>query len=259
MHVLIDLSDLLHKVHFGYGGTILNTLSINDIALVFHIAPLHYLPFIARSKSLKSKVTLRGEGFAESHFRSKSKHLDAQRGFGDYIHLSTVNRPPILAAKLSGGFPHICLSVPATVLDGVTFDLCRYNVAMSRQLRRDGKPGFPEGPGNGSYYGHNQLPIARTEMEQTQLLQSRNGEMLEVLVKPPIALPNGTQVTVFNGHDRAVAMKTLEQLNVEWAVSLANAPDYQARPEHSDACEQFIDFSLADEIWRGNGLEFDRV
>lgn len=237
----------------------MNTLVANHIDLIFHVAPLHYLPFIARSKTLKSKVTLRHEGFAETHFRSKSNHLDQQRGFGDYIHLSTVGRPPILHAKLSGGFPHVCLSVPTTSLNGEDFDLCRYNVAMSRQLRRGGKPGFAEGPANGRYYDQYQIPIARTELEQRQLIQSRNGEMLEVLVKPPLALPDNTQVSVFSVGDLEAVRKILEQLNAPWPVLLANAPSYTARPEYSDACEQFIAISLDDENWRGNGLEFDRV
>lgn len=237
----------------------MNTLVTHGIELVYHVAPLHYLPFIARSNSLKSKATLRQEGFAETHFRSKSKHLDAQRGFGDYVHLSTVGRPPILGAKLSGGFPHICLSVPTTSLNGVDFDLCRYNVAMSRQLRRDGRPGFAEGPANGWYYDNHQIPIARTEGEQGQLIQSRNGEMLEVLVKPPFPLPNNTRVSVFSGRDRETALNILEQVNAAWIVSLANAPEYQARPQYLEACEQFIETSLEDENWRGNGLEFDRV
>ena len=237
----------------------MNTLVTNDIDSIFHIAPLHYLTFIARSKSLKSKETLRHEGFKETHFRSKSKHLDAKRGFGDYVHLSTVDHPPILVAKLAGGFPHISLSIPATSLDGIEFDLCRYNVAMSRQLRRDGKPGFAEGPANGWYYDHYQIPIARTEIEQRQLIQSRNGEMLEVLVKPPVVLPGNTQVSVFSGSDREVVLNVLQRLNLPWNVVLSNAPNYTPRPEYFGACEHFIKASLEDENWRGNGLEFDRV
>lgn len=130
---------------------------------------------------------------------------------------------------------------------------------MSRQLRRDGRPGFAEGPANGWYYDNHQIPIARTEGEQGQLIQSRNGEMLEVLVKPPFPLPNNTRVSVFSGRDRETALNILEQVNAAWIVSLANAPEYQARPQYLEACEQFIETSLEDENWRGNGLEFDRV
>ena len=173
--------------------------------------------------------------------------------------MSTVGRPPILKAKLSGGFPHICFSVPSSALDNLDFDLCRYNVAMSRQLRRNGKPGFNEGPENGWYYGQRQIPIARTEAEQSQLIQSRNGEMLEVLCKSTIALPNETCVSVFSGNDREVALQTLGHLDVDWTVSLSNAPDYQVRREYSSACQQFIETSLEDSHWKGNGLEFDKV
>ncbi len=237
----------------------MNTLLANGIDLVFHVAPLHYLPFIARSRLLKSKATLRVEGFSESHFRSKSKHLDSQRGFGDYIHLSTIGHPPILEAKLAAGFPHVCLSIQAGILNGTEFDLCRYNVAMSRQLRRNDKPGFAEGPANGRYYDDQQIPIARTDLEQQQLIQARNGEMLEVLVKPPLALPENTRVSVFSSEDREKAVSVLEQLGAEWTVSLANAPGYQARDHYSSACDQFIDMCLDDDSWKGNGLEFDRI
>lgn len=50
---------------------------------VYHSAPLHYLVFIARSKSLRSKPSLIKAGFEETHFRSKSKTLDRSRGFGE--------------------------------------------------------------------------------------------------------------------------------------------------------------------------------
>lgn len=240
-------------------GVALNTLSENGIGTVFHVAPLHYLPFIARTKSLKSKETLRSEGFSEAHFRSKSKHLDAQRGFGNYIHFSTVARPPILLAKLDRGFPHICLSIPAEALDGVEYDLCRYNVAMSRQLRRGNMPGFAEGPENGRYYGDRQIPIARSKEEQTQLISSRKGKMLEVLCTPPFALSEATSIATFSAADHDAVLQILEKLDVCWTVTLSNAPNYSAREEYSVACQKYIEISLEDPAWMGDGLEFDKV
>ncbi len=237
----------------------MNTLLTSGIEVVYHVAPLHYLPFIARSKGLKSKKELRSEGFEETHFRSKSWHLDVQRGFGDYVHLSTIGRPPILRAKLSAGFPHVCLSIPAYALNGLDFDLCRYNIAMTRKLRRGGKQGFEEGPASGRYYESKEIPIARTEGEQRQLIQARKGDMLEVLVKPPVPLPNNTQVFVFGRKDRDLSKVILEQSLCPWGVSLANTPEYQARPDYMNACERYIEMSLSDEEWRGNGLDYDKV
>ena len=115
-----------------------------DIEFVSHHASLHYLPFIARSRALKSKPRLRDEGFDNSHFRSLSSRSDVNRGFGDYAFLTLALQPRIVQAKLKKGFPHITFLVPISAFEEIHFDLCRYNVAMTRYLRRDGKPGFPE-------------------------------------------------------------------------------------------------------------------
>ena len=235
----------------------LNTLIANGIESIFHVAPLHYLPYIARSQSLKSKATLLREGFSETHFRRTSRRQDTQRGFGEYIHLSTDSCPPILKLKLLRGFPHIVLVVPATALNNLAFDLCRYNVAKTRQLRRDGKPGYDEGPANGWYHDRCQIPIARYEEEQNQLIQSRCGEMLEVLCKPEIALPNDTRVFVFDKDDCDTARMILAELNVSWAVSRLSKPDYQVHTQYSVKCRRFIECLLKDENWKGNGLDFD--
>ena len=237
----------------------MNILSNYGVDRVFHIVPLHYVPFIARSLQLKSKATLRSEGFLETHFRSKSKHLDDQRGFGDYIHLSTVSHPPILEAKLSGGFPHVCISLPVSSLNGMKYDLCRYNVAMTRKLRRNGNLGFQEAPKNGRYYEKMQIPIARKGLEQRQLIENNQGKMLEVLCKPSIPLDQETFITAFSNEDRQAVQKTLNELGVGWGTLISNKPSYMASQKHFEACLSFMEASLGDSDWKGNGLEFDKV
>jgi hypothetical protein len=58
------------------------------IIAVNHYAPLHYLPFIGRTRFLKSKPALHAAGFPNHHFRSKSKRSDVERGFRNYAFLT---------------------------------------------------------------------------------------------------------------------------------------------------------------------------
>jgi len=74
------------------------------VRALYHYAPLHYLPFIARSAALLSKLGLRREGFPEKHFRSTSYRQDMARGFERFVHLTIDPHPPILQAKLKRGF-----------------------------------------------------------------------------------------------------------------------------------------------------------
>lgn len=108
----------------------------NGIAAVHHYTPIHYLPFIARSGLLKGKPSLQRDGFARSHLRSMSHKQDIERGFGVYGFLTIDQQPRILSAKLGAGFPHIGILVPSSAIEGQDFALCRYNVAMTRFLKR---------------------------------------------------------------------------------------------------------------------------
>ncbi len=236
----------------------MNILVHHGIDYVFHIAPIHYLPFIAKSQKLKSKITLRNEGFLDTHFRSMSKNRDEERGFGDYIHLSTIAYPPILKSKLKGGFPHICIYIPTSALDNICYDLCKYNIAMSRELKKDGKGGVEEKPENGRYYGEMQIPIARTVQEQNALIASNKKEMLEVICKPPISLSPETLITTFSNDDRQLAQEILDGLGVDWGIQTAKE-NYQVSPKHNESCRLFIEKALADPDWKGDGLEFDKV
>src|SRR5207237_6387189 len=110
-------------------------LTSHGVTNVFHYAPLHYILFIARSKALFSKNELRRLGYDASHFRRTSRRPDEQRGFSDYVHLTLNHFPPILKAKLAGGFPHFEIRVPAEHVEKATVHLCRYNIAKCRFLR----------------------------------------------------------------------------------------------------------------------------
>lgn len=191
-----------------------------------------------------------------------SKRQDVSRGFGKYVHLTTHPAPPILKAKLSAGFPHVRLSIPSVALDGIPFDLCRFNVAMTRRLRRDGKSGFAESPTNGRYYGNAMIPVARTVADQYAMLgvHSEMASMIEVLVAKRLALPDDVVIEPFSKEDFSQAKQVLQALDAPWRVVVAEPPgNYRPNGKYVDSVVSFVARALADPNWLGDGLEFDRL
>ncbi len=227
-----------------------------------HYTPLHYLPFIARQGALLSKPVLRKQGFAETHFRSKSRALDEARGFGEYAHLTLHQEPPILRAKLTGGFPHVQVQIPESALDGVSFDLCRFNVAMTRKLRRGTSEGHLASPENGRYIGNRQIPIARADRDKSTMLvkAALDKGMIEVLVPGSLELPDETRIHCYSAADAVAAAAILKRIQRPWHVTLHGQPDtYTRKPRFAAQVEAFIQHSMRDENWKGDGLEYDKV
>lgn len=237
-------------------------LEDQKIDCVHHYAPLHYLPFIARSKALMSKPSLEVAGFAKTHLRSMSHAQDVERGFGAYSHLTIEPSPRILKAKLDAGFPHVGIAVPTSSIEAVEFSLCRFNVAMTRFLRRDGKPGFPESSTNGRYYDGHQIPIARTDEDKSAMLAKHlpAGTMIEVLVHGDLDLPKETEVLCFSPENKVLVESVLGQLRNIWNVKLLKPPGpYPRNHAHVENVTAFVQRAVAEPDWRGNGLEFDRL
>jgi len=233
------------------------------VAFVPHYTPLHYLPFILRDGKLRSKPSLREEGFEDTHFRSKSYRHDQGRGFGEYAFLTLDQAPRILGAKLKGGFPHVAIEIPETAFDEVDFHLCRYNVAFTRVLRRDGLPGRPEGSGNGRYYEDKQIPSARTEADKREMLDQYLNDpktMIEVLVPGALEIPVDMRITCFHDDDVQIAQDIVRGINCpQYVVQLSNDLKYKPKKQHQQNVAYYIDTALADPDWRGNGLEYDKV
>lgn len=236
-------------------------LGQHGIDRIYHFAPLHYLPFIAQDRQLKSKPVLELDGFAKSHFRSTSGHIDIQRGFRNYVHLSTHSEPPILRAKLRAGFPHFGLELRTSDFTEMPHDLCRFNIAKTRQLRRDGKPGFRESDANGRYYDGLQIPIARSQHEKDRMLSVRKGDpMIEVLINERVHLNGTVNLLTYCEEDQGIAQSVLECLGVNWAVTASDIScPYDRSAVYAASVEDFIEKALSDRTWRGNGLEFDQV
>jgi hypothetical protein len=232
------------------------------ISHVRHYAPLHYLPFIARSALLLSKPSLTAHGFGQSHLRAKSHEQDVKRGFGDCAFLTLDHKARILKAKLEGGFPHIGIAVPAKSVEATDYSLCRYNVAMTRQLRRDGKSGFEESSSNGRYYDGRQIPIARSAAEKNALLKAHFGTdtMIEVLIHGDLPLPNETSIICFCDEDALIAEEIISKLGSPWTLKMEQPPTtYRRKDSYGRSVSEFIARSVSDPDWRGNGLDFDRV
>lgn len=240
----------------------LSVLKANGINFVHHYAPLHYLPFIARSRVLMCKPSLAQEGFGPKHLRSKSSKQDQARGFGKYAFLTLDEKARILKAKLQAGFPHIGIKIPSEAVETTEYSLCRYNVAMTRYLRRGESPGFEESASNGRYYGKQQIPVARTQSDKLTLLQTHlpKKTMIEVLIDGDLPLPDETEIICFSLNDKELADSTLEILGRPWATRVIPPPGpYQRSNQYVSEVVEFIAQAIKDEHWRGNGLEFDRV
>lgn len=235
-------------------------LSSRAFLHVYHYAPLHYLPFIARSRLLLSKRRLRAAGYDLSHFRSTSRGQDNARGFDNYVHLMLTQFPPILISKLSRGFPHFEIQIPVTHLERREFHLCRYNIAKSRYLKRPGATAPVECAANGWYHGDKQLPTAESIEECEALLNGSAGKrVIEALV--PSNLPLGRDITLlfFSRDERDLAKEVLRDLNVPWKTEMAETKFYAPKREYRLRVRQFIRTAAADPAWFGDGLEYDRV
>jgi hypothetical protein len=230
------------------------------VSRIYHYAPLHYLPFIARRGALLSKTELRRLGFRDSHFRTTSRAQDEQRGFARYVHLTLDAHPPILLAKLEGGFPHFEVAIPAARFDALDYSLCRFNIAKTRYLR-GGRQEPPECDQNGRYYGDMRLPIATTLEERKALLRHNYGKnMIEVLVPEQLPLVEGTAFRFFDDDDLACARQVLHDLSVEiYRLERDARLQYGPSAQHREAVRQVLLRAVADPSWLGSGLEFDRV
>lgn len=234
-------------------------LTERGVEFVYHYAPLHYLPFIARSRCLLSKPALIRAGFTEQHFRSTSRKQDQDRGFSEYIHLAVGTQPPILKTKLAAGFPHFELEIPARAVEQTEFHLCRFNIAKTRYFK-GAKQEPPECPQNGYYYNGKRIPIAKTRADRVALFRANYGtNMIEVLVPHHLDLPDTTVVTVFSHEDEAIARRVLGAVDVPWRLASIGTGGYPRRVDYAHQVRTFIEQALHDHNWIGDALEFDRV
>jgi hypothetical protein len=246
--------------HSNWRVTLLN--SEFGIHQVFHIAPLHYLPFIARTRRLLARPKLKDIGYADSHFRKTSHQSDASRGFGDRVFLSTIRLPPILLTKLEKGFPHVRFDIAISALQAAEFDLCRYNVAKNRSNLRGGPvSSHSEGGSNGRYYDGKQLPVARSSADMAAMLRRHwgTGQGIEVQVRDSVPLPDSLVVTCFSEADQAIAASVILRTGRNWKTTKIKLSDYRRSSKLARQVEAFCERALTAPDWKGDGLDFDRL
>ncbi len=230
-----------------------------NIEWIFHTTPLHYIPSVMHESMLRSKPSLKSVGFTDSHFRSMSKKQDVERGFGNYVHLTTNPYPPILNAKLSGGFPHCSIKIPTTSVDDEELDFCRYNVAMSRYLNRPGGTPLKESDSNGRFYDGKQIPVARLKADKRAMLSAHfPNKTIEILKSGQLHLDESAKVVAYSQADAELIERIKEKKNCPWEV-LIDDLKYQPDPEHWCEVNSYVETVLENPDWRGNELEFDRL
>jgi hypothetical protein len=188
-----------------------------------------------------------------------SKKQDVERGFGNYVHLTTNPYPPILNAKLSGGFPHCSIKIPATSVDEDALDFCRYNVAMSRYLNRPGGTPLKESDSNGRFYDGKQIPVARLKDDKRAMLSAHfPSKTIEILKSGQLHLDNGAKVVAYNQADAELIERIKAKKNCHWEV-LIDDLKYQPDPTHWHEVNNYVETVLENPDWRGDELEFDRL
>lgn len=234
----------------------MNTLVQTEHLDVYHITPLHYLPLILSAGELLSKTQLRSNGFSDGHFRKSSFERDEDLGFGDYLHLTVKEWPPILKSKIESGFPHIRLIFSAKSIEPI-YEICRYNIAKNRNPRGSKSP-LPEGPLTGYYYGNLKVPVARTPRDQVALLKQSKKHMIEVLFKGRVSLKSLVAIECFSSRDKLAVIDIMQRLGENFSVIEKDLDyEYPVVDKHIKNVQHDISQFFSDENWKGRGLDFD--
>lgn len=132
---------------------------------------------------------------------------------------------------------------------------------MTRTLRKNGKPGYPENSANGRYYEHLQIPVARLNGDKKALMERHKGNReIEALVHGDLILPHQTEIFCYSSPDTEIARHVLLKARAEWNVSIVPpAGPYPRKSEYVNAVTSFIERAHSDAEWRGDGLDFDKV
>ena len=103
---------------------------MSDHALLFHAAPIHYVPHILRDGALYAASVLAPRGIAP---RVTAARRDRALGLSDWVHLSLRPNTPLLRDKVRKGYPHVLLAFDRErVWAGANVALLPYNAKAWR-------------------------------------------------------------------------------------------------------------------------------
>ena len=83
--------------------------------------------------------------------------------------------------------------------------------------------------------------------------------MIEVLIVDRLVLPDDTVVTFFHPEDLKLGTAILQNCGVRWGRRLSRDLTYEPDLRYERQVRRFVDRTLADPRWLGDGLEFDRL
>lgn len=85
--------------------------------LLYHAAPLHYVPHILSDGAIYAQSILAARNIAP---RKTAFRRDRALGLTDYVHLSLKAETPLLADKIKQGYPHVLIIFPADEIFSMT-------------------------------------------------------------------------------------------------------------------------------------------
>ena len=174
--------------------------------LLYHAAPLHYLPHILQSGALYPQSVLAARGILP---RRTAARRDRMLGLQDWVHLSLTADTPLLRDKIAKGYPHALLVFPrAAVLALPHAALLPYNAKAWRSRAA------------------NQPVTDPAEMAELLRRHAETGRFpsLEVLVRYGLGLDLVTEVAFPDAASHAAAAALINALSLPAPAPLTVAP-----------------------------------
>jgi hypothetical protein len=201
----------------------MSVLAEFEASSIYHCAPLHYAPFILRSRKLFSRRALEKQGFTQRHFRSSSSVTDADRGFENFVFCAASKWFPLIESKLDRGFPHFLVDIPVDSIDANQLYLCRYNIAKSRVFRSAKKEPAIDIACE-EYVPGLKLPVAHTAQQKKAMLATRlsqKSRSREVIVSGSIEITSGARLIAFSNEDKEELERIARCVNFETQVEVS--------------------------------------
>lgn len=82
-------------------------------------------------------------------------------------------------------------------------------------------------------------------------------QMIEVLVSEKLELLQSTEIVVFDRDDALQVKESLARLAIDWPIKLRLNSTYKHNMTHKMNCTNFLNRSIEQPQWKGDGLEFD--
>ncbi|MEO7716689.1 MAG: hypothetical protein ABIY70_10830 [Capsulimonas sp.] len=197
-------------------------------AMLYHAAPLHYLPHILQCGMLRCASVLAADGVAP---RAGAKRRDRMLGLHDWVHLSTNAQTPLLADKIRRGYPHALL-----IFDGPA-TLALPGIALLPQNTKAWRTRAAFEPVTD--------PAHRERLLDEHLQHSRHPS-LEILVQYALGLETLNRVTLIDADEAQMLRELTVAMDAAWSVPISVEPELfpgaaAYYPQTRDAAAAYFD------------------